>query len=302
MNWKLKCFSSRVLAALPQTNAIYDLLQKHVTKRWYRNVFHTMAVSNNYTRHLEAFQHHYGDLSRASYFEFGVARDLFSVLLNYCYGIPQQLAVDLRPLARRELINHMIRQLAELRHPAFVRIPERELGPDFVADLKAFYGIDYQAPADARDVKKPSGSIDLIATTNTFEHIPPRDIATILTECHRLCHDRSVVRMDTDYIDHYAYADPTISPYNFLQFTEEQWERYNMRHYYVNRLRHSDHRALFLQAGFHIVEESSETPENGREMLATIKLAPQYQGYDVEDLIKTRGVFVLRKQPAASLI
>jgi hypothetical protein len=299
MNWQLKCLSSHILATLPKSDAIYDFIQKHLTKKWYRNVTHTLEVPNYYTGHLEAFKLHFGDISNARYFEFGVARDLFSVLLNYCYGISQQLAVDLRPLARQELVNHIIDQLRNFQHPGFVRTTTREIGPDIFADLKSFYGIDYRAPSDARTVGMPDGSIDLIATTNTFEHIPPNALAEILTECHRLCHDRSVVRMDIDYKDHYAYADRRITPYNFLRFSDRQWGYLNMQHYYTNRLRHSDYRLLFQQAGFRIVEESSETPADARQQIGTIKLASKYQEYEVDDLIKTRGIFMVTKQSSA---
>jgi len=296
MNWKLKCLTSHILAALPKSDLVYDLIQKHLTRKWYRNVSDTMSVPNNYTEHINTFRTHYGDISQATYFEFGVARDIFSALLNYCFGMSRQLAVDLRPLARRELINNLIRQLRDLRHPGFVRTPVREIGPDFVSDLKSFYGIDYRAPSDARAVNMPDGSVDLIASTSTLEHIPKNDIAEILKECHRLCNNQSVVSMEIDYTDHYSHVDGHITPYNFLQFSDKQWEYLNIKHYYTNRLRHSDHLALFDQAGFRIISERSMTPPNGKALIQSIKLADKYKKYEVDDLIKTHGFIVAMKK------
>lgn len=296
MNWKLKCLTSHVLASLPQTDLVYDLIQKHLTKRWYRSVSDTISGPNIYTEHINNFHAHYGDISKATYFEFGVARDVFSALLNYCFGIPQQLAVDLRPLARPELINHIIRQLRNYRHPGFVRTTEREIGLDFVADLKLYYGIDYRAPSDARAVEMPDGSVDLIASTSTLEHIPKGDIAEILLECFRLCNNRSVISMQIDYSDHYSHVDKRITPYNFLQFSDKQWKYLNIKHYYTNRLRHSDYRALFQQAGFRIIDESSVTPLDAHKLIASIKLSDHYKDYQVDDLIKTSGFFVAMKQ------
>lgn len=296
MNWKLKCLSSHILVKLPKSDFIYDFIQKRTPGRWQRDVFATLATSNNYIEHLEAFKTHYGNIHNATYFEFGVARDLFSVLLNYCYGIPRQLAIDLRPLARKNLVNHAIRQLRTVRHPGFVRTTEREVGSDVAADLMSFYGIEYRAPSDARAVKMPDGSTDIIATTNTFEHIPPNEIKEILTECHRLCHQRSVIRMDIDYSDHYSHRDKDITPYNFLQFSEKEWKYLDMQHYYTNRLRHSDYRTLFEQTGFRIIDEFSETPPDAIERIASIKLAVQYKDYQLADLVKTRGVFVAVKK------
>jgi hypothetical protein len=137
------------------------------------------------------------------------------------------------------------------------------------------------------------GTIDLIASTSTLEHIPPNAVRAILRECRRLCHERSILSMQIDYSDHYSHRDPTITPYNFLKFPERKWRHINMPHYYVNRLRHSDHATLFEEAGFRIISERSTIPPNAEQMLKSVKLAPEFQGYSHDDLMKVRGYFVL---------
>lgn len=295
MNWKIKRAASTIINSLPQSMRVYNAAQKYLTGRWNRDVAQTMARPNNYTMHLDAFQKHWGDYSNARYFEFGVARDLFSNLLNYCHGMEQQFAIDLHPLATAELVNESCRQLRGVSFAGKKRSSDYTLGVNFKQDLLRYYGIDYRAPSDARKVDLPDGSVDIIATTSTFEHIPEAMIKEILTECYRLCHKGSVMSHEIDYSDHYSHTDKNITPYNFLQFSNSQWERIYMRHYYQNRLRHNDIRRLIEGAGFTIIEEKTIIPDNAQEMIATLNLSETYNSYPLNDLLATKGHFVAKK-------
>jgi hypothetical protein len=141
----------------------------------------------------------------------------------------------------------------------------------------------------------PDGSVDLIATTATLEHIPVETLKFILKECYRLCNEHSVVSMFIDYADHYSYADKNINAYNFLSFSEQTWSKFNPGIHYQNRLRHSDYEQLFLEAGFRIVTESYELPEQGLEDISKLKLDSRFENYSIEDLAKTSGHFILKR-------
>ena len=296
MKWKLKFVASYVLSKLPQSMHLYNAAQKHFTGRWHRNVTDTMASPNNYTMHIDAFRKHWGTLHDAQYFEFGVARDLFSNLFNYCCGMNRQMAIDLHPLATGELVNDTCRQLRAVASPYITRHPDHDLGQDFKADLRKHYGIDYRAPADARSVAMPDGSIDLIASTSTFEHIPEAMLREILAESYRLCHEGSIISHEIDYSDHYSHTDKSITPYHFLQFSDRTWDRLYMRHYYQNRLRHNDIRRLIVEAGFTIVEEKATVPPNADKMMSSIDLDARFSSFPESDLLATKGHFVARKQ------
>jgi hypothetical protein len=295
MNWKTKCAASYVLSKLPQSMRFYNAIQKHYTKRWHRNVFQTMSKPNNYTIHLDVFQKYWDDIASARYFEFGVARDLFSNLLNWCFGMQHQLAIDLHPLATADLVNDACRQLRGISHPGMLRHPTAELGSDFKRDLLEHYGIEYRAPSDARKVDMPDGSVDLIASTSTFEHIPEGILREILAECYRLCHKGSIMSHEIDYSDHYSHQDKSINPFNFLKFSDRTWDRIHMRHYYQNRMRHNDIRRLIEEAGFSILEERTIILGNAEKMISTIQLAERYRNCPRADLLATKGYFVATK-------
>src|SRR5207245_10558273 len=58
-----------------------------------------------------------------------------------------------------------------------------------------------------------------------------------------------------DYTDHYSHFDKSISPYNFLQYSDKAWALFNPPLHYQNRLRHRDYLDLLRAAGFAVVEE-----------------------------------------------
>lgn len=275
---------------------VYNSLQKNFTKRWERNVKDTMAKPNNYTMHIDSFKKHWGNIENAYYYEFGVARDLFSNLFNYCCGMRNQLAIDLNPLATAELVNDTCNQLRSATSPYINRIPDHDLSGDFKKSLFEYYGIEYKAPADARTVPRPDGSVDIIASTSTFEHIPEAMLREILKECYRLCHNGSIMSHEIDYSDHYSHTDKNITPYNFLKFSDRTWNRIYMRHYYQNRLRHNDIRRLILESGFAIIEEKTVVPKNAEEMISTIILDNKFSSIPKIDLIATKGHFVCIKK------
>jgi hypothetical protein len=137
-------------------------------------------------------------------------------------------------------------------------------------------------------------SIDMVVSTNTLEHIEPEDIAAIMRECRRLCSSRAVLSMRVDYSDHWSHTDRSISPWHFLRYDDAAWHRWNPAMHYQNRLRHSDYRGLFEDAGFTVLEEKATLPEGAEGAVRQIPLAPRFEGYDVTDLATTAGRFVLQ--------
>lgn len=167
----------------------------------------------------------------------------------------------------------------------------------FLDELRDVYGIDYRAPADARAVDLPAGSIDLVVTTSTMEHIPAADIRTILDECHRLCADEAALSMVIDYSDHYSHADSSLTPYNFLAYNDDAWRRYNPPNHFQNRLRHCDHRALIEAAGFAVIYEDTTVPDDAAAHLAKVRLDPRFAGYPRDALLPTCGHTVAIRRP-----
>jgi len=295
-DWRLKALAFRVLEHLPMQRTAYSLLQRYVTRSYPRALSPTRESSASQQHHVRAFRERFGPLDEARLFEFGAGWDLYGNLVFWTLGINHQTVMDLSRWVRPAFVNGAIRHLQQdppegaLRRPAGL-LPE---DANFDRSLERTYGIRYLAPGDARDTRLPAGSIDLVATTSTLEHVPPTDLRAILRETRRLCHNGSVVSHVVDYSDHFAHGDDQINVYNFLRFRSDQWQRFNSSFHHQNRLRHRDYRPVFEEAGFEVVEELAEHDPDAREQLASVPLAEDFRHYRTEEILPRVGRFVLR--------
>jgi hypothetical protein len=297
IDWRMKALAYRAFDTMPLGRQTYYLTQKHVTKTVPRVLSPTAETGFCFSRHFATFRRQFGDISGARYFEFGAGWDLYSNLVQWCLGVNRQIVVDRSSWLRPENFNVVARHLAADPPAGHVRLPTTMLSANrFEKELLAIYGIDYRAPADATQTRLPDQSIDLVATTSVLEHIPGAPLSAIMKEIHRLCHSGSVVSHAVDYSDHYSHSDAAITPYNFLQFSEQTWRRFNPDIHYQNRWRHARYRQLFRDTGFEIIHEETVIPDDAERGLRKIRLHPEFASMAAADVIPTSGYFVLCKR------
>jgi SAM-dependent methyltransferase len=285
MRWMAKAAVQRGLGFLPQGERLNYLFQRHVA--------HSLPAGESVFRrklaraeqHLGAYEEHGPGTppGEATFYEFGVGWDL-AIPLSYAkLGVGRQLLVDIRPSARVELVNDTLSAL-ELD-------PVRSL-----KELEERFGIEYLAPRDARATGLPDGSVDFVSSTDVCEHVPEDDLARIFRECHRLLRPGGAFSCRIDLQDHYSYFDRSLSPYNFLRYSDRAWRAVNSPLHFQNRLRSPDYLRLVREAGFDVVVERPSGPsEEGLEQLRRLPLAPRFRnGYTPEELGVTVLSFVAR--------
>jgi SAM-dependent methyltransferase len=296
MRWLAKAALQRTLGALPQGERLNYVFQRHVLHSFpvgdaaYRQKF-TRAAN-----HLAAYDEHSPEVpaADATFFEFGAGWDLAIPLSYALLGVRRQIVIDIRPSARIELVNESIAALGRLR-PELEQATERAVrdagGPiASIEELETRFGIRYLAPCDARGTGLPPGIVDFVSSTDTCEHIPPRDLAEVFVECRRLLRPGGAFSCRIDLQDHYSYFDRGVSRYNFLRFSDAAWALVNSPLHYQNRLRAPDYLRLVRDAGLDLVLERPSGPsEEGRAELQALPLARRFRGYSVEDL----GVTIL---------
>jgi SAM-dependent methyltransferase len=136
------------------------------------------------------------------------------------------------------------------------------------------------------------GSIDLIVSNNTLEHVPAGVLEAMFGEFHRLLAADGLMSHSIDLSDHYSHFDHGISPYNFLRYSDRRWRWFNGDLGYQNRWRVSDYRDLHARIGFEIAEETSSA---GRpQLIDTVPLAGRFRGYARDDLVPTSAWFAAR--------
>lgn len=293
MKWTTKSAALWVLDKMPGGDEAHYLLQRYVMKSLPRPSARIPEYVAGYRRHIEAFRSHGLDIEKGLLLSFGAGWDLFENLVYYAYGVNRQIAIDVELLARIELVDALAADLA--RAPLEGAAPRQfpSLGSDLKSGLLRHYGVDYRAPGDARNTRLPARSVEMIATSDTLEHIPRDALAVIMRECRRIIATNGVVSMSVDYSDHFSHVDPSITPYNFLSFDAVDWRRHNTASHYQNRMRHKDYVELFETAGFRIASQVVGRPPDWLELLEAQPIAPEFRHYEPEELAITRGCFTL---------
>jgi hypothetical protein len=292
VDWRAKSFAFNVFDRILFGEKIYFLFQKYITKTAPRRLSPTSKSGAVPIAHAQAIVSQRSDFSSLTLLEIGAGWDLYTNMIYYCYGINHQIAIDVRRWGRAELVNAVIRHLQSDPPEGHIRLPtvfvsEKNLD----ADLKRLYGIEYMAPYDATNTSLSAQSIDVITTTSVLEHVPEDIIHKIFKEYARIFKKNGLMRHVIDYSDHYSHADPKITPFNMLQFSENDWQKHNPGIHYQNRLRTRDFTNMLEYHGFSV---KSCSPWSGLSSeLNTISLDPMFKKYSNDELLELGATFTV---------
>ncbi|WP_460878241.1 methyltransferase domain-containing protein [Rhodanobacter koreensis] len=251
------------------------------------------------------------DSTGKTFFEVGTGRAPITPLAYWLMGAKGTITIDLNPYVRPELVMEGLQYMADNRAdmqrlfgPLLdqKRLDEllklhRQAGFDIDAMLE-LCNIRYIAPGDAAQTGLPPGSIDFHTSFNVFEHIPPAILEKILAEGSRIIRDGGLFVHRIDYSDHFSHSDGSISPVNFLQYSDAEWDRYaGNRYMYMNRLRHDDFVNLFESAGQQILATEPTTHLPSRELLGShsLKIDERFRMKSPEVLATTDAWIVSKK-------
>lgn len=299
MKWKYKAIVLWLFSSSPLGEALYYFSQKNIAKSLPTPEVKIPIYVAYARQHLEALaKYHPKSIRELRCYEFGAGQDLMIPMAFYAFGIERQILVDIRKLLKSELVNDTIYKYQRMANSlGLLRVPKTFIkSKTDIDNLKNYYGIHYAAPADARHTGLPDEFVDCVTSTNTLEHVPVNDISKIFSECFRILHPDGLMSFRIDYSDHYSHFDRSLSPYNFLRYSDKVWSIYNPPLHYQNRLRHADYLELFAKAGFEVLEIRREEPSpHDIESLRSLRLHLRFRAYGMEDLAVTHAHIVLRK-------
>lgn len=304
-SWHTKAAVQGTLSVLPARRRFNKLLQRHVT--------HSLELSDDALvkrwerarAHVRAWRHHGRSRHRTEGF---VAVELgtgwfpaISVGLMLC-GAERVRTYDIaEPFDRASVLavmtayQRLIRAgrvdppsaVAEERLELAVSEPEGRTGQELLALL----GVDVRV-RDARHSGLPDGSVDLVVSTSTLEHLPPDVLTAMFAEFRRIAAVGGVMSHLVDMSDHYAHMDQSISRFNFLRYSQRRWRMYNNPLHYQNRLRVGDYHRLLHEQGWDIVGEHRWTGE--RADLRRIPVHRDFARFTEDDLLVTSARIVCR--------
>ena len=158
--------------------------------------------------------------------------------------------------------------------------------------------IRYLAPADAARLPLEDASIGLHFSITTLEHIPPSDLRGILIEARRILRPTGLLVHHIDLSDHFQHSFPSISPVNFLRFSDAEWMRIADNQFaYCNRLRANAYRDLVLASGFEMLESRREYDPNALDYrLEANQLSPEFRMLSTQELTTLNYQFAAAPQ------
>lgn len=280
MHWKLKATIQSAVSRLPDVAAYgaYYWIQRH---------FGGLRCSNPSSRLIagidtwKRIQSQDRSPSGKVFFEVGTGRVPLVPLAYWLMGAESTVSIDLNPYLKEELIAENLHYISE-NEGEFLNlfgslINKKRLNSllNFVnksnfsaADFLDLCRINYIAPGDAADTHLPDQSIDFYTSYTVFEHIPIDVLRNILKEGNRILKENGLFVHKIDYSDHFSHTDTSISAINFLQYSDDEWQKYaGNKFMYMNRLRHDDFIILLESVGHHIRESQPDTDQHLLELL-----------------------------------
>ena len=306
-NWKIKAFIQGTLSRLPDAQRWNRLLQQYVSRSLTLEDDYLLTKWRQSARHVLHYREHTGTVGPFVALELGTGWFPINPIGLALAGASPVYTIDRQGLLRREQVLAVLDRFRKLLEQGLVE----PVSDDAIDRLRQILEASEDAPGatellerlgvhaivgDARATEFDTNSIDLICSNNTLEHIPEKTIEEIFQEFGRLLKPDGLMSHDIDLADHYTNFDRSISVYNFLRFSDREWQRYNNDLQYQNRLRLSDYRALHERTGWRLVAE--ENLREPLEALRALPLADQYRDYDELDLAVYRSW--LRSVPESS--
>ena len=293
--WILKAIVQKTISFLPYKHRINYLFQKYVTRGVDLSDDYFLDRLNHFQNH-RAFQVRYKkEVEGIKVLELGTGWYPVIPIGFFLSGADQIYTVDISELTNKEKIletvdrflkHHQAGLLTQIegiqtdRLEKLQEIAQNRTNLSFT-DLLQQLHIQYLV-ADARKLPIPSDSIDLATSNNTFEHVYPDILADILKEFVRVVKPDGLMSHFIDMSDHFAHLDQQISIYNFLQFSDQQWQWIDNTIQPQNRWRITQYRDLYQQLGIPISEEQNR--KGNPEVVKSMSLAAPFSEISPEEV------------------
>ncbi len=298
MRYQYKARVMKACASFPFGDKVYRLMQKRFG-RLDANPMNRLLIQMEMARWI---LNHGGIVEGHTFLEVGTGHKPVVPIGFFLSGAAGVITVDLNSRLDYDLTRQALSWIAnnrEVMETLFCEVIDSTILRERLtmverlqSEPKRFLveaNIQYQAPSDAAQTGLPDNSVEFHFSVTTVEHISQRVIESIFVEAKRILTDDGLAIHFIDLSDHFQHQDHSITKINFLRFSEDQWLQLAGNQFaYCNRLRVSDHLALFRQTGFSVVHSEEAMDEESLDVLRSgFPLDSSFRIYEEKDLCTT---------------
>lgn len=305
MKWIAKALLQKAFSVMPSGHRINYIFQKRVSKRLIASEANIATRIQWAGEHLAYYTQVTGNNRPNSVLELGTGWWLTVPIALFLCGIKRIVTIDITPLLRMdelralltvyatipyERLKSYLPQADERAYQQLVALSQTPMD-DLITILKTLR-IEYLI-TDARQMNFEVGEFDLIVSNTTLEHISKPILTQIFGEFARISGENTIMSHLIDLSDHYAHVDKSLTPYNFLRYSERTWAWFlNNSLQYQSRLRFSDYQQIHTQTGFEILV--ADVNRERVSQLAKIKIHRDFAKYSQDDLAVTSAWMISR--------
>lgn len=153
-------------------------------------------------------------------------------------------------------------------------------------DLLSSMNCRYTCPGDATCSGLKADTVDFVVSSNVLEHVPEPILKGMATESQRILKPGGLAVHRFNPGDHYANDDSRVTTGHFLQFSEEQWQKYGDGLAYHNRLRCPQYSRIFRDADFLLLIEKTRVDPVVLDQIQgkTLPIHEKFKKFPPEDL------------------
>lgn len=306
--WLLKALVQKTISYFPYSSLINHWFQRYVTRGIRLDDVHFGYKFQHLADHLRFYQETTGqlDLKGQQCLELGTGWYPIIPIGFFLKGAQKIYSVDISPHMTCQTFLDCVQEIVA-RENTFIKILGSDIQPRF-NELKAILTDDTAQMslnemcqrvnleilvADARKLPFASGYFGIITSNNTYEHIHPPILESILIELWRVLRIGGLMSHFIDMSDHFAHMDSSINIYNFLKFSDRAWSWIDNDIQPQNRLRFHDYKVMYDAMG--IPYQAECIRPGSLADLKAIKLHTRYQSYTLEDLAISHGYLISKK-------
>jgi hypothetical protein len=296
MNWRHKAFIQKFISVFPNHEKLNYIFQKRVTKAVFLDDQHFGWKVEHARDHIAYFNENGSPNAESKVVELGTGWYPIIPMLFFLTKTGKVMSYDIQNWMTKDNQLATIKKLKEWKDNGKLESYISDIddanwkvlldvlsNPEQYSfeDINQVIGLSIHLK-DASQSGLKEDSIDFICSNNTFEHIYPGVLKSILSEFKRIIKPEGVMSHFIDMSDHFAHSAPSITIYNFLGFSKKQWDFIDNKIQPQNRLRFKDFISIYNDLGIPVTE--TETREGDLDALKRTKVHPEFAGYSAEEL------------------